>query len=122
EDLGRADPRAGAAEDVLLEDVLCRAAHVVRGDLADEARDVDAGGAGLDAGRVVAEVAAAGLDQSRLAVERRMHVGEGRRVGGVRQTPGTDVRLVSHRDLPDRPAAAALRQLASSMSKTVALT
>src|SRR3546814_9746043 len=61
-----------------------------------------AGRAGLDAGRVVAEVAAAGLDQRGLAVERRVNVAEVLGVGGVRQTPGTDVRLVSHRDLPDR--------------------
>src|SRR3546814_20191370 len=78
------------------------AADVVGRDLADEARDIDAGRAGLDAGRVVAEVAAAGLDQRGLAVERRVNVAEVLGVGGVRQTPGTDVRLVSHRDLPDR--------------------
>ena len=67
--LGRADPRAGAAEDVLLEDGDRRALHVAGRDLADEAGDVDAGRAGLDAGRVVAEVAAAGIDQ-RLACGR----------------------------------------------------
>src|SRR3546814_3509032 len=53
--LGRTDARAGAAEDVLLQDVLRRAADVVGRDLADEARDIDAGRAGLDAGRVRSE-------------------------------------------------------------------
>src|SRR3546814_15061575 len=42
------------------------------------------------------------LFRSGLAVERRVNVAEVLGVGGVRQTPGTDVRLVSHRDLPDR--------------------
>src|SRR3546814_20653860 len=87
---------------VLLQDVLRRAADVVGRDLADEARDIDAGRAGLDAGRVVAEVAAAGLDQRGLAVERRVNVAEGLGVGGVRQTPGTADGVGSHRDLPDR--------------------
>src|SRR3546814_17562833 len=86
---------------VLLQDVLRRAADVVGRDLADEARDIDAGRAGLDAGRVVAGVAAAGLDQRGLAVERRVNVAAGLGVGGVRQTPGTEVTVVSPLDLPD---------------------
>ena len=45
-------------------------------DLADEQRDVDGGRAGLHAGRVVAEIAAVGLDQRLVLVERRMQVGE----------------------------------------------
>src|SRR3546814_10142930 len=78
---------------VLLQDVMRRAADVVGRDLADEARDIDAGRAGLDAGRVVAEVAAAGLDQRGLAVERRVNVADVLGVGGVRQTPGKDVQI-----------------------------
>ena len=38
--LGRADPGAGAAHDVLFQDFDCRAAHVVGRDLADETRNV----------------------------------------------------------------------------------
>src|SRR3546814_12210966 len=68
--LGRTDARAGAAEDVLLQDVLRRAADVVGRDLADEARDIDAGRAGPDSGCVVADVVAAGLAQTGLAGDR----------------------------------------------------
>ena len=50
--------------------------------------DVDAGRAGLDAGRVVAEEAAAGLDQRLLAVERRLR----RRRNWPRTRPATAVR------------------------------
>ena len=46
------------------------ALDVVGLDAADETRDVDAGGTGLEAGRVEAEIAAAGLNQGQLAVER----------------------------------------------------
>ena len=69
---------------------------VVGLDAADEARDVDAGGAGLEAGRVEAEIAAAGLDQGQLAVERRVQLVE---VPGVvlwREAPGPDVDLLAH--------------------------
>src|SRR3546814_16400092 len=86
--LGRTDPRAVAAEAVLLQDVLRRAAHVVGGDLTDEAADVDAGLACLDARRVVADVHAAGLAQPLLAVERRMPVAAILRLGGFRPTLG----------------------------------
>ena len=76
QDLGRADPGAGAAHDVGLEDGERRTLDVVGLDAADEARDVDAGRAGLEAGRVVAEIAAAGLDQRLLAVQRRVQLVE----------------------------------------------
>src|SRR3546814_14279518 len=69
--LGRTDPRAGAAQDGLIEDILRRAADVVGGDLADEGGVVDAGRAGLEAWRVVATGDAAGLEPRRLAAERR---------------------------------------------------
>ena len=60
--LGRADAGAHAADDVALEDRAAPAPLRIAGrDLADEERDVDAGRAGLDAGRVVAEIAAARL-------------------------------------------------------------
>src|SRR3546814_16142670 len=48
EDFGRADPRAGAAENILFVDAQGRAGGIAGGDLADEAGDVDAGRAGLD--------------------------------------------------------------------------
>src|SRR5437868_3376850 len=51
---GRARARAGAAERIRVEDGARRAAQVALGDAADEARHVDAGRAGLRAGRVVA--------------------------------------------------------------------
>src|SRR3546814_7316708 len=43
EDFGRADPRAGAAENILFVDAQGRAGGIAGGDLADEAGDVDAG-------------------------------------------------------------------------------
>ena len=86
--LGRADPRAHAAQDVLLEDGHRRALEVAGGDLADEARDVDAGRAGLDAGRVVAEVAAARFDQRALA----RRAADGRRRSCGRSPPAPAAR------------------------------
>ena len=88
QDLGRADPRAGAAEDVLLEDGDRRALHIAGGDLADEAGNVDAGGAGLDAGRVVAEVAAARIDQRLARLERRLDIAEIRVISAGASRPG----------------------------------
>jgi hypothetical protein len=58
QDLGRADARAAAAEDVLLEDADGGAVDVLVVDVADEAGDVDAGRAGARAGGVVAVQAA----------------------------------------------------------------
>jgi hypothetical protein len=91
QDLGRADAGAGAAEDIGFQDADGRAADVVGRDLLDETGDVDAGGAGLDAGRIVAEVAAVGLDQRGLAVQHRDQVVE---IVGVLvglQAAGSDV-------------------------------
>src|SRR3546814_14669184 len=84
EDFGRADPRAGAAENILFVDAQGRAGGIAGGDLADEAGDVDAGRAGLDAGRVVAEIAAVRFDQRSLLIK-IMHRGgnAGRLAGGV---------------------------------------
>ena len=80
QDLGRADPRAGAAEDIGFEDGAApRPRHCPVAIWRMKPRNVDAGGAGLDAGRVVAEIAAIGLDQRRLARQRRMDVAEIRR-------------------------------------------
>ncbi len=74
--LGRTDPRAHAAEDVLVEDCPCRLLRAAGGDLADEERDVDVCGAGGDAGRVVAEIAPVGRHRRLVAVEWRVEVGE----------------------------------------------
>src|SRR5262249_47382624 len=110
QDLGRADARAGAAHDVLLQDGDRRAPDIVGRDLADEARDVDAGGARLQAGCVVAEVAAAGVDQRPLAVERRLHVVEVAPVRLGRQAFGRDITDVWHRRPGLRMAVSASRQ------------
>src|SRR5688572_14845109 len=90
QDLGRTDPRAHAAEDVGLENRLRRTLRVAGVDHADEVRDVDRGRTRLYARRIVAEIAAAALDQRFLAIERRLDVFE---IGGdlVRpQTSGCD--------------------------------
>ncbi len=92
EDLGRADPGAGAAEDVLLEDGDRRPLHIAGGDLADESGNVDAGGTGLDAGGVVAEVAAARIHQRLGAAERRLDIAEIRVIFRRRQAPRRYVR------------------------------
>ncbi len=74
--LGRADAGAHAAEDVLLKNRARGTGGIVGEDLADEERDVDAGGTGGDAGRVVAEVAAVSLDERLMTLERRVQVAE----------------------------------------------
>ena len=58
EHLGRANPRAARAKDVGGENGAGRAGHIPGHDLFDEGRDIDAGRAGGDAGRVEAEKAA----------------------------------------------------------------
>ena len=73
---------AGAAENVGVEDGLRRALQVAGGDLFDEARHVDVGGAGLHAGRIEAEEAAVSLGDGGLGGERGVQVGEERRGGG----------------------------------------
>ena len=89
--LGRADAGAHAAEDVLRENRARGTGGIVGEDLANEERDVDAGGTGGDAGRVVAEIAAVGLDERLMTLERRMQVAE---IGAVffrLQTTGGNV-------------------------------
>jgi hypothetical protein len=90
QDLRRAHAGAGAAEDVLLEDVDGRAFHVTVVDVADEARHVDARRARAGAGRVVAVQAAGAFDGGLARRQRRREVREvlGQRVvraGRVRQ-------------------------------------
>ena len=63
EDFGRADAGAAGAEDIGGEDGAGGAGRIPVGDFFDERRDVDAGGAGHDAGRVEAEEAAVGFDE-----------------------------------------------------------
>ena len=88
--LGRADARAHAAQDVLVEDGLGRAQRIAGGNLADEQRDVDRRRARVHAGRVVAEIAAVGFDQRLMMVERRMQVGKILRVFAGRQPASGD--------------------------------
>jgi hypothetical protein len=74
EDLRGADAGTAAAEDVAFEDRDRRTAQIAGADLADEAGDVDAGRAGVDAGRVVAVVAAVGLDPRLVGRQRGRHL------------------------------------------------
>ena len=61
QNLGRANPRAHAAQGVGFEDGVRCAAHIAVGDTLDEAGYVDGRGAGSLAGGVETEVAAVGL-------------------------------------------------------------
>src|SRR5262249_16515563 len=93
------DAGAHAAHDVGAEDGPGRADCVARHDLANEERDVDGGGTGLDAGRIVAEQAALGGDPRLMPVEGRREVGKiMRQRFGIETTP-RNVRLCSHRNL-----------------------
>ena len=85
--LGRADAGAHAAEDVLGKDRLGRRLGRAGGDLADEQRNVDAGGAGRHAGGIVAEIAAIGGHMRLVPVQRRLMVMEIRGNGLGRQAP-----------------------------------
>ena len=76
ENLRRADAGATAAENILLEDAHGRTLQVAGGDAADEARNVDACRAGVQTGRVEAEIATIGFDQGLVVGERRMQVAE----------------------------------------------
>ncbi len=99
--LGGTDAGAHAAEDVLVEDGLRRAERIARRDLADEQRNVDGGGTGRHARRVVAEVAAVCGHQRLMVVEARVKVGKVRLVFGRRKTPPMNPRLRrSHHYLP----------------------
>ncbi len=74
--LGRADAGAHATKNVLVEDGFRRTQRIAGGNLPDEQRDVDRSRAGLHAGRVVAEIAAVGLDQRLVMIERGVQVGK----------------------------------------------
>jgi hypothetical protein len=76
QDLGRAHARATAAKDILLEDAVGGAVDVLVVDVADEAGHVDAGGAGVHAGRVVAVQAAGRFDGCLARIQWRREVGE----------------------------------------------
>ena len=73
---GRADARAHAAQNILVEDRLGRRLRGARGDLADEQRDVDGRGACRDAGRVMAEITPISGHQRLMGIEWRMQIGE----------------------------------------------
>ena len=102
QDLGRADARAHPAKDIGFEDLLRRTLRVAGVDHADEVRNVDRGWARLDAGRIMAEIAAAAFDQRLLAIERRLDVLEIRGDFVRPQTSGGDVRRcrLRHQPLP----------------------
>jgi hypothetical protein len=69
---GGADASAHTAQDVLLEDRLGGAERIASRDFADEQRNVDRGRTRVEARRVVAEVAAVGLDYGLVLIERRV--------------------------------------------------
>src|SRR5262249_17519498 len=116
EDLRRADPCAGAAEDVLLQDRDGSTLHIVGRDLADESPDVAAGRARVDTGRVMAEVAAADIDQRLGPIEWGFDIAEiGMILGrcqaargdirsGIRGAGGPGRRLTHARSLFEGPA------------------
>src|SRR5690606_31948274 len=76
ERLGGTDAGAHTAEDVLVEDGLGGAERIAGRYLPDEQRDIDGGGTGRHARRVVAEVAAVGCDQRLMLVETRVKIGK----------------------------------------------
>src|SRR5271168_5346451 len=81
---GRANPGATAAKNVRLQDGPRRSEQISRGDLANERGYVDPGRASLNAGCVMAEVAAIGFDDALRGRQRRMRVGEIRgEFGGI---------------------------------------
>ena len=93
----RTDARAAQAQNIGVENGLRRAAQIAAGDLLDEARDVDVGGAGGGAGRVEAVEAAVGFARRPLRSEAGMRSGKLlRRFRGTGSAPGA----------PSRPPAA----------------
>ncbi len=89
---GRADARAHSAHDVGVENGLGGPERIIRGDLANEQGNVDSGRAGLLTRRVIAEIAAIGLDMGLVRAQGRVEIGE---VGGEdvrRQQSGRDAR------------------------------
>ena len=93
--LGRADPGTHAAQDVGVKDRHRRRIGRARRDLADEQRDVDAGRAGGDAGRIVAEITAVGRDARLVPGQGRCDIGKVHRefMGG--KAAGNDARRQS---------------------------
>ena len=84
-----ADAGTHAAQRIGRQDLARRATDVVLGNAGDEGRHIDAGGAGRGARRVIAVVAALGLDQGLGTVQRGMGVGEiGRVIGQVQSAGG----------------------------------
>ena len=74
--LGRADPGAHAAKDVLRPDRLGRSIRGTGRDLADEQGNVDVGRASRDAGRIVAEIAPIRRDTRLVGIKRRFVIAE----------------------------------------------
>ncbi len=92
QNLGRADPRAHAAQGVGLQNGVGRAAHIAIRDTLDEAGHIDAGGAGGLAGGVEAVVAAVGLVFGLKHREWRVRVAKIAYVLRGRQAAGLDTR------------------------------
>ena len=76
---GGTNASATAAKNVRFQNGLRGSEEIAGGDLANERRHVDAGRAGLNAWRIVAEVTAAGLDHRLRGRQRRMRIGK---IGG----------------------------------------
>jgi hypothetical protein len=76
EDFSRAHARAHAAQRIGAQNIARGALEIAVADLADKAGNVDAGGAGRDAGRVVTVVTAVGGDDGRVGGKRRGDIGE----------------------------------------------
>ena len=89
EDFGGTNAGAARAEDVGVENGAGGAGGIAAGDFPDEGRNVNAGGAGFDAGSVETKKAAPGFDGGILGREGGLEVGK---VGGkgVRAQPGAD--------------------------------
>jgi hypothetical protein len=76
EHFGRAGAGAAPAEDIGLENGLCRGELIVMKDLADEPGDIDMRGARTGARRVEAIQASSGLNPRSVERKRGRHVGE----------------------------------------------
>lgn len=89
--LGRADPRAHAAQRVGFQNGAGRAAQVAVGDALDERRHLNVGRAGGGAGRVVAIQAALGFQHGLRRGQARRRIGKTLGVRQGRQTAGTNI-------------------------------
>ncbi|EGG77194.1 hypothetical protein SXCC_02407 [Gluconacetobacter sp. SXCC-1] len=96
QDLGGADTGAGTAQDVGFKDDPGRTRHVVRRYGADETRDVDARGAGLDAWRIVAVETAISFNHGLGMCERRVSIGKIKRKLGIGKTTGRYIGTLRH--------------------------